>query len=115
MKESEALDLLGDRLEHVKAKPPSPARASDAAFLLENLMKRQGFQAPDVKAEISGNTVRLVVNEGPRLHIGSVYVPGFDEEEQVRLSRLFKLPGQERVLSPGQEPPFRESDVAEGL
>ncbi|WP_367873017.1 outer membrane protein assembly factor [Luteolibacter sp. Populi] len=115
MKEGEALDLLGDRLEHVKSKPPSPARASDAAFLLENLMKRQGFQAPDVKPVISGNTIRLMVNEGPRLHTGSVYVPGFEEEEQVRLSRLFKLPGQERVLSPGQEPPFREADVAEGL
>lgn len=115
IKESEALDLLGDRLEHVKAKPPSPARASDAAFLLETLLKRQGFQTPDVKALISGNTIRLVVNEGPRLSIGSVNVPGFEEEDQVRLSRLFKLPGQERVLRPGQEPPFRESDVPEGL
>jgi outer membrane protein assembly factor BamA len=115
LKESEAIDLLGDRLEHVKAKPPSPARASDAAFLLETLLKRQGFQTPDVKALISGNTIRLVVNEGPRLSIGSVNVPGFEEEDQVRLSRLFKLPGQERVLRPGQEPPFRESDVPEGL
>ncbi len=115
MKESEALDLLGDRLKYVKDKPPSASRASDAAFLLENLMKRQGFQAPDVKPVISGNTIRLVVNEGQRLHTGSVYVPGFDEKEQTRLSRLFKLPGQERVLSSGQEPPFKDSDVAEGL
>jgi len=115
MKESEVLDLLGARLEHVKNKPPNTARASDAAFLLESLMKRQGFQSPDVKAVISGNTVRLLVNEGPRLSIGSVNVPGFPEEEQVRLSRLFKLPGQERVLRPGQEPPFREADIAEGL
>lgn len=115
IKESEVLDLLGDRLVHVKSKPPSVSRASDAAFLLESLMKRQGFQSPDVKPVISGNTIRLVVNEGPRLSIGSVYVPGFEEEEQVRLSKLFKLPGQERVLSPGQEPPFKESDIAEGL
>ena len=115
LKEGEVLDLLGDRLVHVKNKPPSVSRASDAAFLLESLMKRQGFQNPDVKAVISGNTIRLVVNEGPRLSIGSVYVPGFEEEEQVRLSKLFKLPGQERVLRPGQEPPFKESDIAEGL
>lgn len=115
MSEAEALDLLGDRLENIRAKPPSTSRASDAAFLLENLMKRQGFQKPDVRPAISGNTIRLVVNEGPRLKIGSVNVPGFAEEDQVRLSRLFKLPGQERVLRPGQEPPFREADVAEGL
>ncbi len=115
MKESEVLDLLGDRLEHVKNKPPNVSRASDAAFLLETLMKRQGFQSPEVQPLISGNTIRLVVEEGPRLSIGSVNVPGFPEEDQVRLSRLFKLPGQERVLRPGQEPPFRESDVAEGL
>ncbi len=115
MSESEVLDLLGDRLEHVKNKPPNVSRAADAAFLLETLMKRQGFQDPEVRPVISGNTVRLVVNEGQRLSIGSVYVPGFEEEEQVRLSKLFKLPGQERVLRPGQKPPFKESDVAEGL
>ena len=115
MSESEALDLLGDRLELIKAKPPSTARASDAAFLLENLMKRQGFQRPDVRPVISGNTIRLLVNEGPRIKIGSVAVPGFEKEEQERLSKLFKLPGQERVLRPGQDPPFREADVAEGL
>ncbi|MCW1923803.1 BamA/TamA family outer membrane protein [Luteolibacter arcticus] len=115
MSESEALDLLGDRLELIKAKPPSTSRASDAAFLLENLMKRQGFQTPDVKPVISGNAIRLVVNEGPRVKIGSVAIPGLEKEDQERLSKLFKLPGQERVLRPGQEPPFREADVAEGL
>lgn len=115
MKESEVLDLLGDRLEYIRAKPPSPARAGDAAFLLENLMQRQGFQAPEVIPRIAGNTIHLVVNEGARLSIGSVAVPGFPEEDQIRLSRLFRLPGQERVLNPGQEPPFREDDVAEGL
>ncbi|MEK7953956.1 BamA/OMP85 family outer membrane protein [Luteolibacter soli] len=115
MSQSEALDLLGDRLELIKAKPPSTARAADAAFLLENLMKRQGFQSPSVTPMISGNAIRLVVNEGPRVKIGSVAVPGFEKKEQERLSKLFKLPGQERVLRPGQDPPFREPDVAEGL
>lgn len=115
LKESEVLELLGDRLEYIRSKPPSPARAGDAAFLLENLMRRQGFQNPDVKPVISGNLIRLVVNEGDRLSIGSVAVPGLPEEDQIRLSKLFRLPGQERVLNPGQEPPFREEDVTEGL
>lgn len=115
MKEGELLELLGDRLEYIRAKPPSAARAGDAAFLLATLMERQGFQNPRVVPQIAGNTIRLVVAEGARLSIGSVAVPGFPEEDQVRLSRLFRLPGQERVLDPGQEPPFRESDVAEGL
>jgi outer membrane protein insertion porin family len=115
MKEGEVLELLGDRLEYIRAKPPSPARAGDAAFLLENLMQRQGFQNPEVTPRVAGNAIHLVVNEGARLSIGSVAVPGFPEEDQVRLSRLFRLPGQERVLNPGQEPPFREADVAEGL
>lgn len=115
MSESEAIELLGDRLEHIRAKPPSSARAADAAFMLENLMQRQGFQRPDVRPAISGNTIRLIVQEGPRVRIGSVAIPGFPEEDQIRLSRLFKLPGQERVLRPGQEPPFREADVPEGI
>lgn len=115
MKESEALKLLGDRLEYIRAKPPSPARAGDAAFLLTTLMERQGYQSPRVVPQIDGTTIHLIVNEGTRLSLGSVAVPGFPEEEQVRLSRLFRLPGQERVLDPGQKPPFREADVTEGL
>ncbi|WP_193211555.1 BamA/OMP85 family outer membrane protein [Luteolibacter marinus] len=113
--ESEALDLLGDRLEYVRSKPPSIPRANDAAFMLETMLRRQGFQKPGVTPVISGNSIRLIVNEGPRLSIGSVIVPGLEEEEAVRLSHLFKLPGTERVLSRAQDPPFRESDVAEGL
>ncbi|MDB6078987.1 MAG: hypothetical protein JWO82_2734 [Akkermansiaceae bacterium] len=115
MKESEALSLLGDRLAYVKERPPSASRAADAAFLLSNLMKRQGFQSPSVVYAISGNTIRLIVNEGSRLSIGSVALPGFAEEDEKRLSKLFKISGQERVLSPGQPIPFREEDVAEGL
>ncbi len=115
MKEADVLDLLGDRLEYIRAKPPSPARAGDAAFLLENLMLRQGFQNPTVNPVISGNVIRLQVDEGSRLSIGSVAVPGLPEEDQIRLSNLFRLPGQERVLNAGQEPPFREADVTEGL
>ena len=115
LKETEVLELIGDRLEYIRSKPPSPARAGDAAFLLENLMRRQGFQNPDVKPLIAGNTIRLVVDEGARLSIGSVAVPGLPEEDQIRLSRLFRLPGQERVLNFNQEPPFREADVTEGL
>jgi outer membrane protein assembly factor BamA len=115
MKEKEALDLLGDRLVYVKQRPPSASRAADAAFLLENLMLRQGFQKPQVSYAITGNTVRLIVDEGPRLSVGSVAIPGFPDEEQTRLSKLFKIPGQERVLRPGQPIPFREEDVDEGI
>lgn len=115
LSEGEALDLLGDRLEYVRERPPTPARAGDAAFLLENLLRRQGFQRPAVDWTISDNAIRLRVNEGRRLSIGEVKVPGFPEEDELRLSRLFKLPGQERVLARSQDPPFRESDIAEGL
>ena len=115
LKEAEVLEILGDRLEYIRSKPPSPARAGDAAFLLENLMRRQGFQNPGVKPVVSGNVIRLVVDEGARLSIGSVAVPGLPKEDQIRLSKLFRLPGQERVLNPAQDPPFREEDVAEGL
>lgn len=115
MDADEALDLLGDRLEYVRERPPTAARAGDAAFLLENLMLRQGFQRPSVAWTIQGDTIRLRVDEGRRLAIGEVKLPGLPEEEALRLGRLFQLPGQERVLTRGQAPPFREDDVGEGL
>lgn len=115
MDESQALDLLGDRLEYVRERPPTPARAGDAAYLLENLMRRQGFQSPSVDWAIRGGTIHLKVQEGRRLSIGEVQLPDLPKEDATRLGRLFKLPGQERILSRGQAPPYRESDVEEGL
>lgn len=43
MSRSEAREVLGDRLEVIKLKPATPARASDAAFMLERLMRLRGF------------------------------------------------------------------------
>ncbi|HEY8960691.1 MAG TPA: hypothetical protein VIM57_00705, partial [Luteolibacter sp.] len=65
--ESNALALIGDRLEHVRSQPPSASRASDAAFMAERLFRSHGFNEAVVTWTISGpNTIQLVVQEGPR-------------------------------------------------
>ena len=115
MKEADALKLLGDRLEYIRRKAPSRARADDAAFLLSTLMERQGYQQARITPTIAGQTIILRVDEGPRLSLGSLALPGVPADDQIRLAKLFRLPGQERGIGPAQESPFREADLAEGL
>lgn len=110
----EVMERLNPRLEHVRAKAPSPSRASDAAFLLESFLLRIGFQEPVVGWSIRGNRIDLQVREGLRLELGQVDVPGVDKREAKRLERLFGRPSQERKLTPGDEPPFRAEDLEEG-
>jgi outer membrane protein insertion porin family len=112
---SDVMEQLGERLTYVKERPPTEARASDAAFLLENLLKKQGFQAPKVTWRTAGNTLTLVVEEGPRQYMGKVTFPDLEKEDSKRLASLFRLPSEERVFGPHQKAPFQESDVTEGL
>ncbi|MCB1134088.1 MAG: hypothetical protein KDN05_23425, partial [Verrucomicrobiae bacterium] len=41
--EDEVLLLLGDRLEHVRTSPPDAALADDAAFLVRQMLRKDGY------------------------------------------------------------------------
>lgn len=114
--ESNALALIGDRLEHVRSQPPSASRASDAAFMAERLFRSHGFNEAVVTWTIAGpNTIQLVVKEGPRQQLGEVTIEGVDADTGRKLRKLFESPAAKRRVAPGERPPFRESDIDEGL
>lgn len=115
--EEQALLLLGDRLEQVRNSPPSEARAADAAFLLRQMLRKDGYALAEVNGRVSGrDEIVLSVREGPRLSLGEVTVTGAaDSEEATKLAKLFSRPAEKGRPLGLREAPFREGDVDTGL
>ncbi len=113
----QALSLIDNRIAFVKGRPPTPALADDAAFILKLLLENHGFEDPEVTPSIEGGKIILNVKEGRRLWLGSVRIKGVPEEDAIRMSKLFSSTSEKRrVEEVGEKnPPFLESDVATGL
>ena len=115
--EAKALELLGDRLEHVRKKNASPSRADDAAFLLREVLRADGYSDVEVDWRIvTPEEIVLMVREGKRLGLGTIQIDGaLDAEQARRMSRLVsRQADRDRPLGLG-DPPFREADIEAGL
>jgi len=115
--ERQVLDLLGDRLEHVRSDPASASRADDAAFVLREVLQKDGFAQARVDWKIiSRNHIQLIVREGVRLSLGKVTIQGVEDgEDAQRLEKIYSNPAvKARPIGAGS-PPFREEDVPVGL
>lgn len=114
--EGNVLDLMGGRLEHVRKNDASTSRADDAAFLLRQVLRKDGYADVRVSSRIVSRTeILLIVQEGPRLSLGNVTVNGVPPDLATKLSKLYATPAEKaRPLGSGS-PPFREEDVEKGL
>jgi len=114
--ESQVLELMGDRLTHVRDSAASAPLADDAAFLLRQLLRKDGYADTAVSWRIaSREEIVLLVNAGRRRSLGSVTVTGVPSAQAGKFARLYAKPAEkDRPLGSGA-PPFREEDVATGL
>lgn len=116
MSEAQALEMMGGRLEHIRSSPPSASRADDAAFILRELLEKDGYTQAVVDWKIrGGREVELVVREGGRLSLGNVTVNGVPKDDAKKFSRLFSKPAEKGSNSLREAPAFREEDVETGL
>ena len=114
--EKEVLDLMGGRLEHVRASPAAAHLADDAAFILRRILRKDGYAAAEVDWKITGrDEIVLMVREGGRLSLGNVAVQGVPADDARKLSRIFSKPAEKDRPIGLQSPPFREEDVEAGL
>lgn len=114
--EHQMLAMMGGRLVHIKASPPTAPLADDAAFILRQLLENDGYSGATVDWKIKGrNEVELIVSEGVRLSLGSVNVNGVDKEDAEKFARIYAKPATAKRDFSGEAPPFREEDVETGL
>ena len=112
----EVLSLMGGRLEHVRASAASPARADDAAFLVRQVLQKDGYVDVSVSWKITGRQeILLSVEEGSRLSLGQITVNGVPKDEVRKFIKLYSRPAEKDRPILGSESPFREGDVALGL
>lgn len=114
--ENQALDLLGGRLEHVTSGETSAPRADDAAFLLRQILRKDGYAEAQVDWKILNRSeILLTVQEGARLTLGDVTVNGVPPAEAKTLAKLYAKPAQKDRPLVASPAPFREEDVEIGL
>lgn len=114
--EHQVLELMGGRLEHVRSSPASAPLADDAAFLLRQILEKNGFTNAEVDWKINGrDEIMLVVKEGGRISLGKVTILGAPDDDVKKLAKLYAKPAEKNHPLAAGAPPFREEDVETGL
>lgn len=115
--EAQVLQLLGDRLVHVRNKAAAPSRADDAAFLLRQSLRSDGYSEVEVDWRIvSSSEILLTVREGRRYGLGNVEVRGaVDADQARRMTRLMTRQAERNRPLGAPDPPFRDGDIPSGL
>ncbi len=114
--ESELIGLMGGRLAHVRNNPATTWRADDAAFLLRQVMRKDGY--PEVKVAwkiVSRGEIMLTVDEGVRLSLGDVTIEGLPDADVEKFVKLYSSPAKKGRPFASGSAPFREEDVETGL
>lgn len=114
--EFQVMESIGGRLAHVRNSPAAPHTADDAAFLLRQMLRKDGHAEAEVDWRIaSRDEIVLTVREGVRRSIGTVTVTGVDEDDAKRFAKLYAKPAEKDRPLGLIAPPFREQDVETGL
>ncbi|HEY4758092.1 MAG TPA: hypothetical protein VIH43_06010, partial [Chthoniobacterales bacterium] len=90
------------------------ARADDAAFFLGLFYKKHGYAHIEVRYEIEGDRLRLVVAEGPLVHLRKIQFSG---QRSIGADKLFEYavgPTRQRYSKLQKLLPFVSADVEEG-
>lgn len=92
------------------------ARADDLAFFVEVFYRKHGYTKATVHYKIeSGNRVRLEINEGALMDLGTITFEGNAHEPEKKLFDFVVGPTRERYSKLQRTLPFVASDVQEGV
>jgi outer membrane protein assembly factor BamA len=114
-KDEELRNQLKEQITAINELGLTPARGDDAAFFLELYYRRNGYEKAEVRYAISGNRLRLEIDEGPRVTLGNINFVG---NEKLATDKLFEFvvgPTRERYGKTERALPFVPADVEEGV
>jgi outer membrane protein assembly factor BamA len=104
------LERMEPRLEFVRARPPTPWRARDAAWLCERVLVESGYRDAVVRERWQGDTITLEVLTRKRHSLARVEVEGVAAREARRLAALVRSVSSARESALGPLS-WREGDT----
>lgn len=114
-KDKELRSQLKEQITTIDQHGLSAARADDLAFFLELFYRKHGYVKVRAKYVLeSADRLRLEINEGPRMTIGTVTFDGNVNEPAEKLFEFAVGPTRERYSKLQRNLPFVAADVEEG-
>src|SRR5438477_1373493 len=114
-KEKDLRSQLKEQIATINDFGLTAARADDAAFFLELFYRKHGYAKVSVHTVIqSGDHLRLEINEGPLMILGTVTFDGNVREPKEKLFEFAVGPTRERYSKLQKKLPFVASDIQEG-
>lgn len=114
-KEKDLRAALKEQITTIDEFGLTAARADDLAFFLEVFYRKHGYAKVGVRYVIeSGSRLRLEINEGPLMTLGTVTFDGNVHEPAEKLFEFAVGPTRERYSKLQKKLPFVAADIDEG-
>lgn len=114
--EKELRSQLKEQLTTISEYGLTTARGDDLAFFLELFYRKHGYSKVSVHYKIeSDDRVRLEINEGPLLTLGTIVFEGNAGEPTEKLFDYVVGPTRERYSKLQRNLPFVTADISEGI
>jgi outer membrane protein assembly complex protein YaeT len=114
-KESELRSQLKEQIATINDFGLTAARADDLAFFLEVFYRKHGFVKVSVRYQIeSGDRLRLVIEEGSVMTMGTITFDGNVHEPAEKLFEFAVGPTRQRYSKMQKNLPFVDADMQEG-
>ncbi len=113
--EKELRSQLKEQITTIDDYGLTAARGDDLAFFLEVFYRKHGYTKVNVRYAIeSGDRLRLEINEGPLMTLGTVVFEGNAAEPTQKLFNFAVGPTRERYSKLQKNLPFVAADIEEG-
>src|SRR5437868_10507817 len=114
-KEKDLRSAVKEQLATVDRYGLTPARADDLAFFVEVFYRKHGYTKASVHYKIeSRDRLRLEINEGQLMNLGTITFEGNSGEPTDKLFNFVVGPTRERYSKLQRHLPFVASDIQEG-
>src|SRR5438874_13739047 len=115
-KEKDLRSDVKEQLATVDRYGLTPARADDLAFFVEVFYRKHGYTKASVHYKIENrDQLRLEINEGPLMTLGTITFEGNSAEPTDKLFDFVVGPTRERYSKLQRRLPFVAADVQEGV
>lgn len=107
--------LLGERKEIASQQPANQPLAADLAFMLEELLREQGYPQAHVNGSVAETEIVLAVHAGTRVLLGDVRcLDHLQPHESRRLRDIFLAPSLSKRLALQRDIPWDAAAIERG-